>query len=181
MTRLLLTLTLLGVQFSYAYEYKLQFTPQAGARGLVVAGYQFDGGTVVGNCSYDTVSAGSGRGSHGKTTHHYNNRASQKRTVGECLRTGSADNVLNSHDRRIGIRNALAELHERCIAGSAVRLPGVAKESWFYCDCTTHSCIWHRCEYGALQHCPSGTASSTSLPRAGAHRRFVGAQPAARL
>jgi len=45
-----------------AYEYRLQFTPNPGSRGLVVAGYAFDGSTVVGNCSYYTVHSGSGRG-----------------------------------------------------------------------------------------------------------------------
>ncbi len=45
-----------------AYEYPLQFTPNPGYRGLVVAGYQFVGNTVVGNCSYYTVSGGSGKG-----------------------------------------------------------------------------------------------------------------------
>lgn len=74
MKRFLLTLTLLGsgAHSAYAYEYKLQFTPQGGASGLVVAGYQFVLGTVAGDCSYYTVSAGSGRGSHGTTTYHYN-------------------------------------------------------------------------------------------------------------
>src|SRR6202163_4191301 len=71
MKRLLLTLILLGAHVAYAYEYKLQFTPQSGARGLVVAGYQFSGNTVAGNCSYYTVSSGSGRGSHGTRTNHY--------------------------------------------------------------------------------------------------------------
>jgi hypothetical protein len=56
-----------------AYEYRLQFGPQSGARNAVVAGYQFDAsGNVVGNCSYDTYSACSGRGCHSTVTHHYN-------------------------------------------------------------------------------------------------------------
>jgi len=54
-----------------AYEYPLQFTPNPGYRGLVVAGYSFDknGTEVVGNCSYYTVSESDGpRGSsHGAT------------------------------------------------------------------------------------------------------------------
>jgi hypothetical protein len=55
-----------------AYEYPLQFTPNAGARGLVVAGYQFAGKTVIGNCSYYTEHSGSGRGGGYKiyTTHY---------------------------------------------------------------------------------------------------------------
>lgn len=74
MSRLLKMLSILGIcsPLAHAYEYTLQFTPQPGARGLTVAGYQFSGNTVVGNCSYYTVSAGSGRGSHSTTTYHYN-------------------------------------------------------------------------------------------------------------
>jgi uncharacterized repeat protein (TIGR03803 family) len=59
-------------------EYPLQFTPAAGARGLVVAGYQLAadptlGYTVVGNCSYYTQHSGSGRGGGYKTiTTYYN-------------------------------------------------------------------------------------------------------------
>ncbi len=56
-----------------AYEYTLQFTPNYGARGLTVAGYAFDGSTVVGNCSYYTVTgSGSGRGGgyHAHTTYY---------------------------------------------------------------------------------------------------------------
>jgi hypothetical protein len=67
-----LTLILLGVPIAYGHEFKLYFTPPGGAQGLVVAGYQFNNNTVVGNCSYYTVSAGSGRGSHGTRTNHYN-------------------------------------------------------------------------------------------------------------
>jgi hypothetical protein len=58
-----------------AYEYPLQFVPQAGARGLLVAGYEFVsvGTTVLGNCSYYTQSACSGRGCHPPPpTYHYN-------------------------------------------------------------------------------------------------------------
>lgn len=70
----LLTLALVGVcaNTAYAYEYLLQFTPRTGARGLVVAGYHFVGNTVVGNCSYYTVTATSGRGGRSVTTHYYN-------------------------------------------------------------------------------------------------------------
>jgi hypothetical protein len=56
-----------------AFEYRLQFTPNYGARGLVVAGYGFSGSTVVGNCSYYTVTGGgSGRGGgyHSHTTYY---------------------------------------------------------------------------------------------------------------
>ena len=40
-----------------ATEYPLQFTPNPGYRGLVVAGYRFESNEVVGNCSYYTVSS----------------------------------------------------------------------------------------------------------------------------
>ncbi len=56
-----------------AYEYTLQFTPNYGARSLAVAGYAFSGNTVVGNCSYYTVTGGgSGRGGgyHSHTTYY---------------------------------------------------------------------------------------------------------------
>jgi len=44
-----------------AYNYPLQFTPNPGYRDLVVAGYSFEGNSVVGNCSYHTVSGNAGR------------------------------------------------------------------------------------------------------------------------
>ena len=69
---LLLTVALLGAPAAYGYEFKLHFTPAGGAQGLIVAGYEFGSNTVVGNCSYYTVSAGSGRGSRGTRTNHYN-------------------------------------------------------------------------------------------------------------
>lgn len=55
-----------------AYEYPLQFTPNSGARGLVVAGYYYSADTIVGNCSYYTVHSGSGRGGgyHNVTTYY---------------------------------------------------------------------------------------------------------------
>src|SRR5579871_5284672 len=59
-------------QLAAAYEYPLQFTPNAGYRGLIVAGYAFVGNTVVGNCSYYTVSGASGKGggTRGKITNY---------------------------------------------------------------------------------------------------------------
>lgn len=62
----LMVFSLLGIaQVAAAYEYPLQFTPNPGYRGLVVAGYYFQGAAVVGNCSYYTVSGGSGAGKGG--------------------------------------------------------------------------------------------------------------------
>ncbi len=72
MKRLWLTMMLAGAPFASAYEYTLHFAPPAGARGLAVAGYEFNSNTVAGNCSYYTVTSGSGRGSHSTTTYHYN-------------------------------------------------------------------------------------------------------------
>ena len=59
---------------AHAYEFQLQFTPNYGARNLVVAGYTFDGSQVVGTCSYITVTGGgSGRGGgYHSTTTTYN-------------------------------------------------------------------------------------------------------------
>ena len=56
-----------------AYEYTLQYTPNAGARGLTVAGYGFSASGVTGNCSYYTVTSGSGRGGGYHTTTTYYN------------------------------------------------------------------------------------------------------------
>jgi hypothetical protein len=73
MKRILFTLMLVSLAHTArAYEYHLQFTPQSGARALVVAGYQFSGNEVVGNCSYYTMSACSGRGCHSVPNYHYN-------------------------------------------------------------------------------------------------------------
>jgi hypothetical protein len=52
-----------------AFEFPLQFTPAAGARNLVVAGYAFGGGKVSGNCSYSITRSGSGRGARSYTTY----------------------------------------------------------------------------------------------------------------
>jgi hypothetical protein len=73
MKRLILLSAVLCSHLAYAYEYHLQFTPQPGARSLVVAGYQFDANTnrVLGNCSYYTLSASSGRGGHSIRTDRY--------------------------------------------------------------------------------------------------------------
>jgi hypothetical protein len=57
-----------------AHEYPLQFTPNSGYRGLVVAGYQLSGTAVTGNCSYYTVHGGSGRGGGYHTTTTYYNQ-----------------------------------------------------------------------------------------------------------
>jgi hypothetical protein len=54
-------------QLAFAYQYPLQFKPNAGYRGFIVAGYKFEGNNVVGNCSYYTVSGGgSGKGGGGR-------------------------------------------------------------------------------------------------------------------
>lgn len=53
-----------------AHEFPLQFTPNSGYLGLVVAGYQFVGQTVVGNCSYYTVRSSGGRGSRPSYTYY---------------------------------------------------------------------------------------------------------------
>ena len=74
MRRLLFTpdLSLLAVPLACTYEYKLQNPVPGGVYALTVAGHSFDGDTVGGNCSYYTVSAGSGRVGHSTRTYHYN-------------------------------------------------------------------------------------------------------------
>jgi hypothetical protein len=56
------------------YEYPLQFTPNAGYQGLVLAGYSFSGNTVLGNCSYFTTHSGSGKGGGYRTSTTYYNQ-----------------------------------------------------------------------------------------------------------
>jgi hypothetical protein len=68
-----------------AHEYPLQFTPNAGYRGLVVAGYQFSGDTVVGNCSYYTVRSGSGKGGGYHTSTTYYNQTCTWDSFGNLL------------------------------------------------------------------------------------------------
>ena len=66
--------TVLAAGAAQAVEYKLQFTPNAGARGLHVAGYAFNGNTVTGDCSYYTEQSGSGRGGGYHTYKTYYNQ-----------------------------------------------------------------------------------------------------------
>ena len=68
-----------------AFEYKLQFTPNPGYRNLVVAGYEFNGDTVVGNCSYITVHSGSGRGGGYHTVTTYYNQTCTWDLTGNLL------------------------------------------------------------------------------------------------
>jgi Putative metal-binding motif len=73
MKRLLFALAIGCVaNLAFAYEFRLQLAVPPNARALSVIGYLFAGDTVIGNCSYDTVSACSGRGCHPVTTHHDN-------------------------------------------------------------------------------------------------------------
>ena len=72
MPRLWMISLVFAAHTAAGYEYRLQFNAASGARSLVVAGYYFNGNTVVGNCSYDTVSSGSGRVPRSTTTHHPN-------------------------------------------------------------------------------------------------------------
>jgi hypothetical protein len=56
---LLIPICLLASHVAQAYQYPLQFTPNPGYRGLVVAGYKFENNSVVGVCSYYTTSGNS--------------------------------------------------------------------------------------------------------------------------
>lgn len=82
----LLVLSFLAVtSVADAYEYRLQFTPNGGYQGLVVAGYAFDGNGVTGNCSYYTVHSGSGRGGGYHTTKTYFNQTCSWDSYGNLL------------------------------------------------------------------------------------------------
>ncbi len=66
-----LTLALSVAGVASAYEFHLQYTLPANARNVNIAGYQFAGSTVIGNCSFSTVSACSGRGCRPITRNYY--------------------------------------------------------------------------------------------------------------
>jgi hypothetical protein len=70
---------------AFAHEYSLRFTPPAGARGLVVAGYQITNGTVTGTCSYYVTTSGSGRGGGYRTTTTYHNQTCTWDITGNLL------------------------------------------------------------------------------------------------
>jgi len=56
---------------AHAYEYKLQFTPPSGAKGVSVVGYAFtDAGGVSGLVQYALSRCSSGRGAHCITTQY---------------------------------------------------------------------------------------------------------------
>lgn len=74
MKRLFVLTALAGVCLagqSAAYEYPLQLGVPSNARGLTVAGYAFKSGKVNGDCSYYTVTSGSGRDPRSYITHFY--------------------------------------------------------------------------------------------------------------
>ncbi len=54
-----------------AYEFKLQFGLPSNARAVRIAGFAFASGKVAGDCSFDTVTSGSGRDPRSYTTHYY--------------------------------------------------------------------------------------------------------------
>jgi hypothetical protein len=89
---LLFAITLLSSHAAYAYEYKLQFNPASGARGLVVAGYYFNNNTVVGNCSYYTVTS-----SGGARRAHDHDPPQQYLRLGHLRESAQFDAGLRSH------------------------------------------------------------------------------------
>jgi len=61
-----------GADRASAYEFPLEFTPAPGAVShLNVVGYKFVKGQVVGDCSYDITTSGSGRDPRSYTTYYY--------------------------------------------------------------------------------------------------------------
>src|SRR5258708_28945580 len=73
MKKVLVALVLMLFGTAHAYEYKLQFAPPPGARGINVVGYAFtDAGGVSGLVHYAITRRSSGRGAHCITTqYHY--------------------------------------------------------------------------------------------------------------
>src|SRR5712664_109486 len=71
MKKVLVALVLMLFGTAHAYEYKLQFAPPPGARGINVVGYALaDGGGVSGLVHYAITRCSSGRGAHCITTQY---------------------------------------------------------------------------------------------------------------
>ena len=71
MRKVLAAIALMLFGTAHAYEYKLQFAPPPGARGVNVVGYAFtDAGGVSGLVHYAVTHCSSGRGAHCITTQY---------------------------------------------------------------------------------------------------------------
>src|SRR5438309_9889219 len=71
MRKILVALGLMLLGTAHAYEYKLQFIPPPGARGVNVVGYAFTAtGGVSGLIHYAITRCSSGRGAHCITTQY---------------------------------------------------------------------------------------------------------------
>src|SRR5258708_33882604 len=71
MKKVLVALVLMLFGTAHAYEYKLQFAPPPGARGINVVGYALtDAGGVSGLVHYAITRCSSGRGAHCITTQY---------------------------------------------------------------------------------------------------------------
>src|SRR5271157_34224 len=108
-----------------AYEYPLQFNANPGYRGLVVAGYQFLGTDVVGNCSYYTVSGGgSGKGGGGgHSVKHYDQTCTWDMN-GNLLSVAPGAPVVPSPLYTTGTQTVYALGANGLVTGSDSKLPG---------------------------------------------------------
>ena len=104
-----------------AYEYPLQFTPNPGYRGLVVAGYDFDGNTVVGNCSYYTERSSGGRGGHVVITHY--NQTCTWSLYGNLLSIRSGEPAIPAPIAMKGAETIYANNGKGSFTGSDTKLP----------------------------------------------------------
>lgn len=110
-------------------EYPLQFTPAAGARGLVVAGYFLGtnpvfGAIVIGNCSYYTVHSGSGRGGGYKTITTYFNQTCQWDPYGNLLSITTGAPTVPAAIATNGTQTIYASNSAGIYTGSDSALPG---------------------------------------------------------
>lgn len=122
----LVIFTLAGaVQDARAYEYPLQFTPNAGYRDLVVAGYGFEGNDVVGNCSYRILPVRSGKGA-GASALKFQNHDQTCRwdPHGNLLRVTPGAPTVPSPLRANGTMKVYAANANGSFTGTDSRIPG---------------------------------------------------------
>jgi hypothetical protein len=110
-------------------EYPLQFTPGAGARGLVVAGYALTadpvrGTIVVGNCSYYTVHSGSGRGGGYTTVTTYYKQTCTWDLYGKLLSTTAGAPAVPAPIAVRGTQTIYASTASGVFTGTDSALPG---------------------------------------------------------
>jgi hypothetical protein len=111
------------VPVAAAHVYLLQYTPNSGARGLVVAGYQLSGNTVIGNCSYYTVHSASGKGGGYHTTTTYYNQTCAWDFYGNLLSVVAGAPVAPAPLYTIGTQTIYASNANGVTTGTDTTLP----------------------------------------------------------